>query len=216
MARASNADRSSLASCPVRRDGSRAAIRSSPSVRLNARGNPGIPATGAKYASVFFFFRSSVTRAETASSLSGALGVKPLRASAGTASFATSSATLARVMPNVAPFAWAIEKANSSAAARVAPTIASGGSTAAMRARASARRDAAEGNTIDVKGFIGPTGRQANRPAGGQPKIPPPHARRGQLTPFKQVFYTYVSDELPDEEPDGYDDASAKDKPGQR
>ncbi len=74
-------------------------MRSSPSVRLSARGKPGMSATGAKYLSASFFSRSSATRAETASSLSGALGVRPCLASAGSARRATSSATLIRVMP---------------------------------------------------------------------------------------------------------------------
>lgn len=92
-------------------------------------------------------------RAETASSLRGALGVRPLRASAGTAIRATSSATLDRVMPKVAPASLAIENANSSAAARVAEMIAIGGAIAPIRRRAASSRADADGNTIEVRVF---------------------------------------------------------------
>ena len=95
-----------------------------------------------EYLSASFVISSWVTRAETASSLSGALGVSPCRASAGTARRATSSATLDRVMPNVAPFVFAIENANSSAAARVAAITRIGGSISSTRRRAPSRRAA--------------------------------------------------------------------------
>ena len=91
-------------------------------------------ATGAKYSRLFFLSRSSATRAATASSLSGAVGVSPRFARAGKARRATSSATLDRVMPNVAPFSAAIDRANSSAAERLAPITRIGGSSASTRA----------------------------------------------------------------------------------
>ena len=112
------------------------AMRSSPNVRLSARGNPGMSATGAKYPSPSRLSRSSATRAATASSLSGAVGVSPRFARAGKARRATSSATLDRVMPNVAPVSAAIDRANSSAAERLAPITSIGGSSASTaRAR---------------------------------------------------------------------------------
>src|SRR5688572_4081618 len=123
-------------------------------------------------------------RAATASSLSGALGVSPFRDSARIAVLTTSSATLDREMPKVAPFSTARENANSSAAARVAAMMTSGGSIAAARARASARRAAADGNTIDLKVFIRPTGSHVENTS--------PVCQPGSLTRLKQVFYTYV------------------------
>ncbi|MNC89977.1 hypothetical protein D3C83_60050 [compost metagenome] len=84
---------------------------------------------------------------------------------AATSASATSSATLERVMPNVAPFALAMENANSSAAARVAASTRIGGSFARMRARAASRRAAADGKTMEVRAFIRtrPSGPRANR-----------------------------------------------------
>ncbi len=78
----------------------------------------------------FFLSRSSATRAATASSLSGALGVRPRFASAGKASRAASSVKLDRETPNVAPRSAARTSANSSAAARLAPITRIGGSSA--------------------------------------------------------------------------------------
>jgi hypothetical protein len=64
------------------------------------------------------------------------------RASAGNASFVTSSAKLARVMPKIPPRCCATVNASSSAAARVAPTMSavrSGASDARKRAAAAIR-----------------------------------------------------------------------------
>ena len=127
-----------------------ASARSS-SVRARARGNPGVPATGAKYVSALSASASKRARAATAWTPSPVVGDSRSRASSGAASRAASCVRLNRYSPNVAPRVRARSRTKSSAAPREADTIstsAAGGDLRRKWLAASSRAAADEDETI--------------------------------------------------------------------
>ena len=123
------------------------AIRRSLRVRARARGKPGVAAAADNTDSRSSRRASNAVRAATASSARVLAGAMPRPARRGAAMRAASCVRLNRDSPMVAGRAWAMLRARSSAAPRVAATILSGCEAGYpnANARAASRRLAADG-----------------------------------------------------------------------